>query len=614
MSLDAASDQGLVRTELEKVLGSETFAQSESLKRFLRHVVEAKLEGREGELKEQVLGAEVFGRGEAYDPRIDPIVRVQATRLRTKLRDYYLGEGARSEVVIELPKGSYVPTFSRSLTDEERSPGLRRRFKRAAATIAAVAIVAAVGISRFWWSADPKARSIAVLPFTDMSPGGDHEYFGDGLAEEITTALASVEGLDVSPRTSAFRFKGERLDLKAIASELGVDALLQGSVRVSESKLRVQAQLLRAEDGRQLWAETYDRALEDAFELQEEIARAVARAVEKSLTHPRSEDQRYVPSASAYDDYLRATFEREKNTPISIARSVQLFESAIEKDPDFAPAHAGLLHSHVLGLLWGFAPPGETEEPAKRAADRALALAGDHPQALAAAATYRLMYEWDVRGAEELLSRGGGGDDIRLVRGILLAARGRLEEAQREMDAAANLARNRPLPHHFGAAIAFFRGENLSALDRALAILDRAPDHPLTWLLLSRIQDRLGRFDDAEAALASFEKQAEAPTVANASRGVLLAHRGRTAEADETLGELEEARAREYVSPALLARLYASLGEVDRAIAALEGARAERSFGLLFAAFDPDYEPLRSEPRFRALIQGLGILDAGSRR
>ena len=242
MSLEGVSDDGLVRNELEKVLGSETFAQSESLKRFLRHVVEAKLEGREGELKEQVLGTDVFGRGDAYDPRIDPIVRVQATRLRSKLRDYYLAEGARSELVIELRKGSYVPSFSRTLTGNEKTPGSRSKPLRVAGIAVTLALVALLVASRFWKGADgpqtpSQPRSIAVLPFTDMSPGGDHEYFGDGLAEEITTALASVDGLEVVPRTSAFRFKGERVDLKTIASELGVDAVLQGSARVSGEKL-----------------------------------------------------------------------------------------------------------------------------------------------------------------------------------------------------------------------------------------------------------------------------------------------------------------------------------------------------------------------------------------
>src|SRR3990172_3555635 len=147
MSLEGVSDDGLVRNELEKVLGSETFAQSESLKRFLRHVVEAKLEGREGELKEQVLGTDVFGRGDAYDPRIDPIVRVQATRLRSKLRDYYLAEGARSELVIELPKGSYVPSFAKSSAGGEKVPSSRRT--PLLVTAAAVALLAL--FAGWWW-------------------------------------------------------------------------------------------------------------------------------------------------------------------------------------------------------------------------------------------------------------------------------------------------------------------------------------------------------------------------------------------------------------------------------------------------------------------------------
>lgn len=612
MSLESVSDDGLVRNELAKVLGSETFAQSESLKRFLRYVVEAKLEGRQGELKEQVLGAEVFERGDAYDPRIDPIVRVQATRLRSKLRDYYLAEGARSELVIGLPKGSYVPSFSRSLAESETTSRSWRKPLLAAAIAAALALLSVLASSRFWRSAEApqtpsEFRSIAVLPFTDMSPGRDHEYFGDGLAEEITTALASAEGLEVVPRTSAFRFKGERADLKTIASELGVDALLQGSLRVSDETLRAQVQLIRAYDGRQLWAETYDRPLEDAFEVQEEIARAVARAVEKKLSHPRSEDERYVPATGAYDDFLRGTFEREKNTPLSLARSIQLFQSAIDKDPDFAPAHAGLVQSYALNLLWGLAPPSETREPARKASERALALAGDHPEALAAAASYRLLYDWDVTGAEDLLSRGGDSEETRLVRGVVLASRGRLDEAAREMDRALGPARHRPLAHHFGAAIAFQRGEYDSALERARSILEWAPDHALTWLLLSRIQDRLGRFEEAEGALANFERTVQAPAVASAYRAVLLAHQGRAEEARTVLRNLEEARVGSYIPPALVARVYASLGEVEGALLALDAARAEHSFSLLFLAIDPDYEPLRPDPRFRALVESLGL-------
>jgi serine/threonine-protein kinase len=607
MALQGVSDEGLVRGELERVLGSETFAQSESLKRFLRHVVEKTLEGREGELKEQVLGADVFGRGDSYDPRIDPIVRVQATRLRGKLRDYYHTEGVRAPLVIDLPKGSYVPSFSKSGEPPEPPP----RGKRHLLVVGAIALglFALLAGSLLWNGAEPlgETKSIAVLPFTDMSPDHEYEYFGDGLADEITTALASVEGLDVVPRTSAFRFKGEPVDLKTIARELDADPILQGSVRVSGAKLRVQAQLIRASDGRQLWAETYERALEDAFDVQQEIARAVARAVKKELAHPPSEDRRYVPLASAYDDFLRGIFEREKNTPLSLSRAIRYFESAIEKDTDFAPAHAGLVQAYVLNDLWGLAPPSETRDAAREASERALSLDGDNPQALAAAASYRLLYEWDLKGADELLSRGGESDEIHLVRGVLHAVRGRLDEAAREIDPVLEHERHRPLPHYLGAAVRFQRREYDPARTRALFILEWAPDHALTWLLLSRCEDRLGKFEEANGALQQFERHADAPLVANAQRAQMLAHQGRTDEARAIGLSLEEARATGYVPPALLARVHASLGDVDRALAALAEAKAEHTFSLLFLATDPDYEPLRADPRFRALVEELGL-------
>jgi serine/threonine-protein kinase len=587
-----------VREELARVLGSETFAQSESLKRFLRYVVEAKLEGREGELKEQVLGAEVFGRGETYDPRIDPIVRVQATRLRSKLRDYYQKEGAESDLVIELPKGSYVPAFASAVPAEGRAGPGRKPLLAAAAVLAVAGLVVLLRKNEAPSPAVP--RSVAVLPFTDMSPGGDHEYFGDGLAEEITMALASIEGLDVVPRTSAFRFKGEKVDLRNVATELGCDALLQGSVRLSGEKLRVQAQLVSAASGRHLWTETYDRPLEDAFDVQEEVARAVARAVEKNLSGGTAE-----PPPRAYDDYLRATFEREKNTPLSLARSIQLFESSIEADPNFAPAHAGLVQAYVLNLLWALAPPAETREPAREAAERALALGTDHPEALAAAASYRLLYEGDVAGAEALLGRGEAGE-IRLVRGILLSVRGKLEEAAREIDLARKGSRQKPLPHHLGASIAFHRGDGADALVRIQEVLDWAPDHALSWLLLARIQMGLGRLDEAEASLARFETLAEAPAVFRAYRAILLHRLGRSGEAEAAFRDLKGLG---YAPPILRARIHAARGETDEALRELEEARAERSFGLLFIEVDPDFAALRGDARFRELSADLGFAE-----
>jgi serine/threonine-protein kinase len=598
-----------VRSELEKVLASETFAQSESLKRFLRHIVETKLSGKEDELKELSLGVEVFERGEAYDPRLDPIVRVQATRLRGKLRDYYAREGAGAPIVIELPRGSYVPEFfERELAPVRSAAQTRPWGKRLVAALSVAMMVVLVLVLRSRQGAETPASgpaeltSILVLPFTDMSPEGDHQYWGDGIAEEITTTLAGVSGLEVVPRTTAFRYKGSSLDLSGIAAELSVGSVLQGSVRRAEDALRVQVQLLRA-DGRQIWSQTYDRPAEDAFEVQEEIARSVVRAVASNLDTGRESDERFVPSAGAYEDYLRGRFEQERNTPASLVRSVASFEAAIEKDPDFAPAYAGLSESYALGVLWGFLATSETGRAAREAAERALALRGDHPEALSAAALYHLIYEWDVSRAETILGSASG---VPTARGLVLAFRGRLDEALTVVGEARESTPGEPTLHQLGASLAFHLGSYEDTVARCRAILEWAPDYPLAWHLLARAQIELGRLAEAEVALDRFDRRAEGTALSLTSRSVLRARQGDTAAAGELLSRLERMSEESYVPPAFTARVRAALGDVEGALRDLERAAAERSFPLVFVSRDPDFEPLRDRPRFRTLVARIG--------
>jgi serine/threonine-protein kinase len=607
------SSSNVVRAELEKVLSSDTFAQSESLKRFLRHIVEAKLSGKADELKELSLGAEVFERGDSYDPRLDPIVRVQATRLRGKLRDYYAAEGAHASVVFDLPRGTYVPEFSereRELSGPSPRPAVgpgRKPMLVATAGLSFVALLVGLWALRSWDgeapAGSPELSSILVLPFTDMSPQGDHEHWGDGIAEEITTTLAGVRGLNVVPRTTAFRYKGSELDLSGIAAELSIGAVLQGSVRRAGNALRVQVQLLRAADGRQLWSETYDRPTEDAFQVQEEIARSVVRAVARNLDTDGGRDERFVPTAGAYEDYLRGRFEQERNTKASLVRSVASFEAALEKDPDFAPAYAGLVESYVLGVLWGFVSPAETKDSAREAAERALELEGDHPEALSAAAMYYLIYEWDVSRAEAILETASG---VPTARGLLLVFRNSLDEALAAVD---EVKQNEPLEptlHQLGASVAFHLGNYEDAIARCRSILDWAPDYPLAWHLLSRAQVELGQLAEADNSLDRFDRKAEGTALALASRSVLRAREGRSAEARELLSRLERLSEARYVPPAFTARARAALGDVDGALDDLERAVAERSFPLVFLRTDPDYETLRSDPRFRALVERIG--------
>ncbi len=249
--------QAEIRAQLERILASQEFSQSGSLQRFLRYVVERTLEGQAEGLKEYNVGVEVLGRGESYDPRTDTIVRVQAGRLRSKLQEYYHAQGRGDQVRIEIPKGTYVPDFQRMNERPDNSvAGLSRYNKVGVAAVVLALLGLLLGV---WWfragrgsdrvDVSSALQSVAVLPFADMSPNQDQEYFGDGVAEELTNALSHLQGIHVAPRTSAFQFKGQLVDIRQIGEQLGVDALVQGSVRKSEDNMRVTAQLIRADDG-----------------------------------------------------------------------------------------------------------------------------------------------------------------------------------------------------------------------------------------------------------------------------------------------------------------------------------------------------------------------------
>ena len=591
-----------VRDELRRVLSSAALAHSESLKRFLRHVVEAALEGRDAELKETILGESVFDRGDAYDPRLDPIVRVQATRLRGKLRDYYQDQGALAEVVIDLPKGSYVPVFrARDEAVEEAPASAPRRFGVASLSAAAAVLLglAVWGVGSWWPAGDSPIQTLVVLPFTDMSPGADYGYYGDGLAEEITTTLAAVPGLAVVPRTTAFAFRDR--DLDAIRQNLGSEAVLQGSVRKSGETLRIAAQLIRSRDGRQIWNESFEVADDRVFEAQQRIARSVAIAIQKKLVGA----QRPAPAPAAYERYLKGRYELSRTTPSSVKRAIALFEAAVEADPDYAPAHAGLVQAYVMNVLWGFNPPDESRALAQEAAELALASDGDHEEALAAAAAYELIYEWDFEQAQTLLDQaagaGIGSDAIHTMQGLLFAAQGRLQEAAAELDASMRMAPDdKPFVHYLSANVAFFERRDEDALNTLAAMRAWAPDYVLAIALVSKIRLHRGELDEAAEALEHFERVSSETAFGLALRAIFTARVGREAEAREGVDRLRERD--DYVPAAFIARVLVALGDHEGALDELDRAAEDRSLPVLTIAVDPDFDALRSEPRFDALL------------
>jgi adenylate cyclase len=250
-----------VHQQLHRIVKSRIFARSKELCRFLQFAVEQKLRNRSVRLKEYLIGVTVFDRGETFNPGTDPIVRVQARRLRSKLSLYYEAEGRADSVLIELPCGGYVPVF---------------RLRTAIAPQTARASIPTNGA--------PAAtrRSVVVLPFMNIGPE-ENERFSDGLTEELTHVLSRESGLRVMSRTSAFCFKGRTDDIRSIGERLGVDALVEGSVRSEGNRLRVSAGLIDVADGGLLWSEVYERSTDQVFAVQENISEQIAKRIAAHL-------------------------------------------------------------------------------------------------------------------------------------------------------------------------------------------------------------------------------------------------------------------------------------------------------------------------------------------
>jgi serine/threonine-protein kinase len=276
---------GAVRSALEEILASPSFATADRISRFLRFAVEEHLNGQTDKLKESFLGVELFGRKQSYDPRIDGVVRIEAVKLRARLKQYYDSYGREDELIIDVPKGGYVPVFR--LREKECRPAPEppphrpiRQWKPALIGLGVLVLLIAAASITAWDRSLTHAQaaeipSIAVLPFLDLSPHRDQAYFCDGVTEEVVDSLTKMGGFRVAATTSSFAFKGAGEDIREIGRKLNVRFVLEGSVRRENNLVRVTAQLIGAADGYHLWSETYESEVKDVFDVQDEISRAI---------------------------------------------------------------------------------------------------------------------------------------------------------------------------------------------------------------------------------------------------------------------------------------------------------------------------------------------------
>jgi serine/threonine-protein kinase len=477
-----------------------------------------------------------------------------------------------------------------------------------AIALAVVAFVAYRGLRRQAPAevAGATSKSIAVLPFVDMSPQADQQYFSDGMTEELITALSKVSGLRVAARTSAFAFKGRNTDVREIGRRLDVATVLEGSVRRAGNRLRVSAQLIDARSGYHLWSDEYDRNLADVFGVQDELARAIAGALRIKLAGGADAPlvQRPTEDPEAHELYLRGRYYFNRYTHADNRRAIEFFTRALQRDSSYALAYAGLADAY--NWLADCVSPSEAMTKAEAAALKAVALDSTLSEAHAALGGIKLWFDWDLAGAEREFGKALAiNQNSATAHGWyaqMLAAAGRAEEAVREAHHAQELD---PLARIIGAAVPWIlnqtRQYDAAVIEshRLLALDPTYVDARYT-LGYARVFSGLHReaVDDLVPALGRGALPFE-----RAGLGYAYAVAGRRADAQVVLDSLQRGSECGFVEPTAIAEVYAGLGDDDQAFDWLDRALAERSASLVYLEIDPTLDRLRSDPRFTELVR-----------
>ena len=329
------SDQKAIREQLVRILNSGPFHQSQRRQRFLEYLVNETLAGRGERLKAYNVALEVFERPETFDPITDPLVRIEAARLREKLREYYGTDGQSDPIHIDLPKGTYTPQIE---FRHEGAPPIARR--RAPPTQEVSSTVPAV----------------AVLPFDDLSADQSLGYLGDGVAEDIITALSRFPDTAVVARTSSFAYKGKAVDIRQVGKELGVDYVVEGSARKDGDKLRIVSQLIDTKNGEHLWAERFDRTGTNPWALQDEVTGMIVSAITGETGALKQAEYRQAWAKGAttleeYDYYLRGHEQLMKYTKEGIERSGEIWREGLAKFPSSPLLKVKLGWHHMMRVM-----------------------------------------------------------------------------------------------------------------------------------------------------------------------------------------------------------------------------------------------------------------------
>jgi TolB-like protein/Tfp pilus assembly protein PilF len=590
----ADSEAQAVRRQLERTLASAGFSHSERLASFLRFVVERHLAGRDEELKESVIALEVFGNRD-YDPKRDSIVRTEAGRVRARLAEYYLGEGSGDPVIIELPKGGYIPVFRRF--SEPRTGRRSRLGRRRWLAVALASLVVTLAVVR-WWRVRHNSTpiNIAVLPLQNLSPDPANDYFADGLTSEIIRNLSIIDGLAVRSQTSSFSFKGKPRNVREVGQQLGVDYVLEGSVLRAGQQLRINAQFIRVRDDFPLWTGRYDRELTDIFAIQDEISRGIVNGLRLRLGRGR---RRYETSTEAYDLYLRARALQLLRP--GYEQSIGPLEEAIAKDPSFAPAYAGLATAYAI-RSGRFAFDSADEAAKMRAAvEKAIQLdplSAEAHGAQGVAHARDAQWERSEKSFRRAIELDPGLWSYGDFAFFLLLPLGRIDEGLQQLRVAEKTDPLSPVVQYELAYLLISAGRHDEAANYCLKL---PADFAYKTYCLGRARLGQGRVAEAIQVLeTAFHRGVSGRNPIWGALGCAYARAGRRDEA-------EKLAAASSLNLFNQSDIFACLGDKDRTFEALDRAVPAGPFRIGRVLNHPEYALLRGDPRLKALRKKVGL-------
>ena len=453
-----------------------------------------------------------------------------------------------------------------------------------------------------------RAASIAVLPFVNMSSDKENDYFSDGITEELTSALANIDGLRVASRTAAFAFKGKNLSIKQIGEELNVATVLEGSIRRDRDNVRVVAQLIGAPDGYHLWSKTYDREVKNVFQLEDELARSISEALRPKLVTSAAINlvKPSTASTEAHDLYLQGRFLWQRRTPESLTKAAAYFQQAVELDPTYALAYLGLADARGLLIEYGSAPSRDMLPKAKEAVRKALELDGSLAEAHAELG-FLSIYEFEWATAERELRRAIElkPDDASAHHryAVLLSVQGRCKEELAQAEKAQQLDPTSLVISNIVTDSFYCARDYGRAIEQAKKTLELDPSFALARSYVGLLYIGQGRYVEAVQEL----EKLQATNRYVGDLGYAYGIAGQREKALRLLSDLDARSRTEYVTPTARALIYLGLGEKEKALSWLEKAVAEGDWRLRNLKNGPRWDPLRSEPRFTRILKQVNL-------